>query len=366
MLEPNPRTISRELLTRDEFIPATTLNLLAGAWIQFEVHDWFSHGKNEAESPWVVPLADDDPWPDAPDGDPAHAAGPERGPGRAADVRHRRHALVGRLADLRPRPRVRRQAPLRRAREDPDRRARAAAGGRLGPPRPRRRRRQLLGRARAPPLAVHARAQRGLRPPARGAPGALRRRALRQGAARRRGADGEDPHRRLDAGDHRAPDDGARAAHELVGPRGREARQALRPADEERGHPRDPGLADELQRRPVLAHRGVRVRVPDAPADPGRLQLPRARRRPAAAGADAAGARRAAGARPAERGADGRPPLLVRHLAPGRDHAPQLPEVPPALRPGRRRARRPRRDRHPPLSASAACRGTTSSAGSST
>src|SRR3954447_5933929 len=47
MLEPSPRTISRELLTRDEFIPATTLNLLAGAWIQFEVHDWFSHGKNE-------------------------------------------------------------------------------------------------------------------------------------------------------------------------------------------------------------------------------------------------------------------------------------------------------------------------------
>src|SRR3954466_9387090 len=62
MLEPSPRTISRELLTRDEFIPATTLNLLAGAWIQFEVHDWFSHGKNEDESPWEVPTADDDPW----------------------------------------------------------------------------------------------------------------------------------------------------------------------------------------------------------------------------------------------------------------------------------------------------------------
>jgi Animal haem peroxidase len=66
LLEPNPRTISRELLTRKEFIPATTLNLLAGAWIQFEVHDWFSHGKNEAENPWVVPLADDDPWPEHP------------------------------------------------------------------------------------------------------------------------------------------------------------------------------------------------------------------------------------------------------------------------------------------------------------
>src|SRR3954467_5546976 len=42
---PNPGPASRELPTRKEFIPATTLNLLAGAWIQFEVHDWFSHGK---------------------------------------------------------------------------------------------------------------------------------------------------------------------------------------------------------------------------------------------------------------------------------------------------------------------------------
>jgi hypothetical protein len=65
-LQPNPRTVSRELLTRHEFIPATTLNLLAGAWIQFEVHDWFSHGKNETASPWLVPLAADDPWPEHP------------------------------------------------------------------------------------------------------------------------------------------------------------------------------------------------------------------------------------------------------------------------------------------------------------
>ncbi len=65
-MTPNPRLISRELLTRKEFIPATTLNLLAGAWIQFEVHDWFSHGQNEADNPWKVPLADDDPWPQHP------------------------------------------------------------------------------------------------------------------------------------------------------------------------------------------------------------------------------------------------------------------------------------------------------------
>jgi hypothetical protein len=66
LLEPNPRRVSLELLTRDEFIPATTLNLLAGAWIQFEVHDWFSHGENETGNPWRVELAADDPWPQHP------------------------------------------------------------------------------------------------------------------------------------------------------------------------------------------------------------------------------------------------------------------------------------------------------------
>jgi hypothetical protein len=66
ILEPSPRTVSRELMTRDRFIPATTLNLLAGAWLQFEVHDWFSHGKNETENPWEVPIAEDDPWEERP------------------------------------------------------------------------------------------------------------------------------------------------------------------------------------------------------------------------------------------------------------------------------------------------------------
>ncbi len=66
LLDPNPRLVSRRLLTRDQFQPASTLNLLAGAWIQFEVHDWFDHGKNDPNDPWLVPLEDDDPWPDHP------------------------------------------------------------------------------------------------------------------------------------------------------------------------------------------------------------------------------------------------------------------------------------------------------------
>jgi len=66
MMEPNPRVVSRELLTRDTFLPATTLNVIAGAWLQFMIKDWLSHGKSPKENPWQVPLADDDPWPEHP------------------------------------------------------------------------------------------------------------------------------------------------------------------------------------------------------------------------------------------------------------------------------------------------------------
>jgi hypothetical protein len=66
LLDPSPRLVSRRLLTRDEFKPATIVNVLAGAWLQFEVHDWFSHGKNPPEEPFEVELDADDPWRDRP------------------------------------------------------------------------------------------------------------------------------------------------------------------------------------------------------------------------------------------------------------------------------------------------------------
>jgi hypothetical protein len=47
LLKPNPRDISANLLARETFQPATILSLLAAAWIQFETHDWFSHGSNQ-------------------------------------------------------------------------------------------------------------------------------------------------------------------------------------------------------------------------------------------------------------------------------------------------------------------------------
>ncbi len=64
LLNPNPRVISRKLLTREQFVPATTLNLLAAAWIQFQTHDWFSHGGNQQDNKFQIPLEEGDPWPE--------------------------------------------------------------------------------------------------------------------------------------------------------------------------------------------------------------------------------------------------------------------------------------------------------------
>ncbi|KAE8454171.1 hypothetical protein EG329_005096 [Mollisiaceae sp. DMI_Dod_QoI] len=65
LLTPSPRLVSEKLLARTEFKPATIVNLLAAAWIQFQVHDWVFHetyapGENDVE----IPLPPGDTWPD--------------------------------------------------------------------------------------------------------------------------------------------------------------------------------------------------------------------------------------------------------------------------------------------------------------
>jgi hypothetical protein len=62
LLVPNPRTVSQTLMNRDTFKPVPTLNVLAAAWLQFNVHDWFNHGPNELDNPIEVPLDPGDPW----------------------------------------------------------------------------------------------------------------------------------------------------------------------------------------------------------------------------------------------------------------------------------------------------------------
>src|SRR5262249_40212566 len=62
LLTPNPRLISERLLQRDKFKEAKILNLLAAAWIQFEVHDWFFHGEPTPTDPFHLPLEPNDTW----------------------------------------------------------------------------------------------------------------------------------------------------------------------------------------------------------------------------------------------------------------------------------------------------------------
>jgi hypothetical protein len=62
LLSPNPRTISRKLLTRgDAMKEVPFLNLLAASWIQFQTHDWISHGEIEQRDVIEIPLDEDDP-----------------------------------------------------------------------------------------------------------------------------------------------------------------------------------------------------------------------------------------------------------------------------------------------------------------
>jgi Animal haem peroxidase/Catalase len=70
--EPNPVVVSRELLYRETFRPATSLNLLAAAWIQFQVHDWVAHARHPlGTKDVVVPLpAGMTGWANTPDGQP--------------------------------------------------------------------------------------------------------------------------------------------------------------------------------------------------------------------------------------------------------------------------------------------------------
>lgn len=87
LMKPNPRQVSLALMTRKEFIPATTLNILAAAWIQFQNHDWFVH-KHHATKKFEIPLEEGDPWPEEyrpmnvpqTEADPSRPEGDKSGP----------------------------------------------------------------------------------------------------------------------------------------------------------------------------------------------------------------------------------------------------------------------------------------------
>jgi hypothetical protein len=81
LYEPNPRLVSVKLLARKEFIPAGHLNVLVPAWLQFMVHDWLSHGPNDAKNLMRFPRPEGDAdWPNEDVTVPRTHADPTRGP----------------------------------------------------------------------------------------------------------------------------------------------------------------------------------------------------------------------------------------------------------------------------------------------
>ncbi|MCB0600197.1 MAG: hypothetical protein KDC28_03180 [Saprospiraceae bacterium] len=62
LLYPNPRKLSRIFLTRGQSMKEVPfLNMLAVAWIQFQNHDWISHGEPRLKEYYEIPLDKDDP-----------------------------------------------------------------------------------------------------------------------------------------------------------------------------------------------------------------------------------------------------------------------------------------------------------------
>ena len=107
LLEPSPREVSRRLLARETFIPARSLNLLAAAWIQFQTHDWFSHGEVQRDKTFKIKLAPDDPLVTSSGseyyGNSSHGSGsaPRFRQLASADLHQYGFTLVGRLGHLR-------------------------------------------------------------------------------------------------------------------------------------------------------------------------------------------------------------------------------------------------------------------------
>ncbi|WP_281035964.1 peroxidase family protein, partial [Mesorhizobium sp. M4B.F.Ca.ET.190.01.1.1] len=68
---PNAVEVAQMLLHRNTFIPARSLNILAAAWIQFQVHDWVNHSRNPlGKDDVIVPLPSGMKWTNAVDGKP--------------------------------------------------------------------------------------------------------------------------------------------------------------------------------------------------------------------------------------------------------------------------------------------------------
>ena len=268
LMNPSPRRVSLELLTRTTFQPATILNVIAAAWIQFMVHDWFVHKKGTWSLTHDIPLGDGDGWHERPMRVPKTPADPPKveGSTQAARVHQREHALVGRLTRLRQqsgRTGVAPRRPRGQGAGQPERTAGRRSRHRQGD---HRLHRERVGGAQPAPRAVRAGAQRDLRH-AEEAQSALGRRAVvSAGPPRELGAAREDPYRRVVDRDSAERGPHHRAQDQLV----RTVQQAAERVPEARRQRhllRDSRIANRASRRAVHPDRGIRLGLSHAHAD---------------------------------------------------------------------------------------------------
>ncbi len=368
ILEPNARTVSRELLTRERFIPATTLNLLAGAWLQFEVHDWFSHGKNEVERPWELELGGDDTWPDRPmkiprtRRDPTSDDDPTTPPTFVTADSHWWDAsqIYGSDAGF-----------AHAIRTGTDGKLRIDEQGLLPA--------DLAEHVDLEGVAANFWLGLGLLHTLFSLEHNAICDALRKDNPSWTDEDLFDRARLVNAAliakIHTVEWTPAIVAHPttklgmnanwwgLMGERFTKKFGRIGRSEVLSGIPGSPTSHHSAS---VLADRGVRGRLPHASAPAGRLHVPRARRRPRHRRADVPGDRRAPDPRPPRRAGRRELALLLRRVASGRDHAAQLPALPPGAEAARRDGDGPRRGRHHADARARRARATTTSASCST
>ena len=94
LMNPSPRAVSLALFTRTQFEPVPFLNVLAAAWIQFQVHDWFQHTKGSWNYTHEIPVETWDTWHEHPmrvpitPADPPKVAGSTRPPAYTNENSH--------------------------------------------------------------------------------------------------------------------------------------------------------------------------------------------------------------------------------------------------------------------------------------
>ncbi len=267
-------------------MPATTLNVLAAAWLQFEVHDWFSHGPNDPDDPWFLSLDEADAWPNKPMEIRKTPRDPSSDPsGPQTWVTADSHwwdgsQIYGRDKAFIDKTRTREDGKMR---VDPDGMLPEDLDEGLDFT-------DVPGTHWIGLSILHTLFT-------------LEHNAICDMLKKEYPTWGDDRlydkarmiNGALMAKIHTVDWTPAIIAHpttklamrEPVVGRGLGARQApLRADQQERGHQRHPRLADRPPRRALLADRGVRRRLPDAPADPGRVLVPLAERpQPAVRGA---------------------------------------------------------------------------------